>query len=106
MLRAKFESIRAAALKAMTARDEYRADLESRYQRVTWARPAEQKRYERLCAAYDRQSDRMFKLLETAPREWDRGIPSYWVVEKLSFDDAFRPKNEPLSVEPPRAFGY
>lgn len=104
--REKFESIRAAAAKTKDARDEYRTQIEIKYGKLLWAKASEQKRYERLCAAYDRQVDRMFKLLEPAPREWRCGVPFHWVVEKLSFDDAFRPKDEPLSVEPPRAFGY
>jgi hypothetical protein len=104
--RAKFDKARAAVLAARNARDEQRGALERKWQDPRWAPAGERAKLERLRRAYDRASARMHSLLATGPRDWARGVPSYWVVEQLTYDDAFRPTSEPLSVEPPRAWGY
>ena len=107
ILRAKFDRARDAVLVAMAKRDELQRALEYRYGgEITWATPAEKKRLERLRAAYDRASDRMYRLLEASPRDWSRGVPAYWVATQLTYDDAVRPTSEPLSVEPPKAYGW
>jgi len=105
--RERFDKARAAVLVARKAHDDRRRALEFKYGgTTTWASTGERRSLERLRAGMDRADARIFKLLEKAPRDWTRGVPSYWVAECLTYDDAFRPTSEPLSVEPPRAYGY
>lgn len=107
--RATFDKARAAVLKARDERDSARNALERKYgggMQLTWVSAGERSRYERLARAYDRASDRMHLLLEQSPRDWKRGVPTSWVVEDLSYEDAVRPASDPLSTEPPRAYGY
>lgn len=40
-----------------------------------------------------------------SPRNWSRNVPAYWVRSELTYEDAVRPLNEPLSVVPPLSHG-
>lgn len=105
--RAKFDRARAAALKAHEARTSFRATLEAKHgpQYLFACSSSEDKRLDRLDAAYGRAYDRMFTLLEASPRNWSFNVPAHWVVTELSYDDAIRPIGEPLSVVPPVSYG-
>lgn len=105
---AKFDRIRQQVLAARDARDAYLRGLERHYgpRGETWATGTERDRLTRLRAAYDRQAARMHKLLEGSPRDWKRGVPTCWVVEELTYNDAVCTADQPLSVVPPKAWGY
>lgn len=71
-----------------------------------WASRAEKTRQDKLMAAQTRAGDRVMKVLDAvSPRNWHSGVPWWWVGEKLTWEDAVRPKGEPLSVTPPLSFG-
>lgn len=112
---AKFASIRARILQARDKRDTLARTLELKYGGYSlrpsymvwqWAKGHEKKKLEQLRAAYDRHAARLFALLASAPRNWEVGVPYHWVAEDLTFEDAFRPVTEQLSVVPPKACGY
>jgi hypothetical protein len=105
--RAKFEAAQKAACVARRAIDEIEIDLAVKYGRGNerWASRAEQKRLEQRRAQWDRACDRVWRMLQGAPRDWGTGVPVWWICEKLTYDDAFRPTNEPLSVVPPLSYG-
>ncbi len=44
-------------------------------------------------------------LAAISPRDLSYGIPSHWLCEKLTFEDATRPVGEPLSATPPLSWG-
>jgi hypothetical protein len=106
--RAKFDKARAAVLKARDAHDALASALAFKYGPggARWASGRERALMTRLLAAYDRASERMHKVLAASPRDWTRGVPTCWVVEDLSYEDAVRQVSEPLSVTPPKAYGY
>ena len=102
-----FCDVRAAYLKADLAVREAASKLASKYgDTASWRyRKGDQVKLERLRRARDRVSDRFYRLLEASPRDWRVGVPHAWVCLHLSFEDATRPINEPLSIVPPRAYG-
>ena len=72
-----------------------------------WASTTERKKLEQLRKRKDRVGEKMFAILEkVSPRDWAHGVPAHWIYEKLSWEDAVRPANEPLSVTTPTAYGY
>lgn len=108
--RRRFEQIRERYIQAEEAYQEAEIKLGARWGHArnwkTYLKAADRKRLERLSAAKEREKDKFFELLQRiSPRDWSYGVPSHWVVEKLPYEDAIRPANEPLSVEPPMAFG-
>lgn len=108
--RRRFEQIRERYIQAEEAYQEAEIKLGARWGHArnwkTYLKAADRKRLERLSAAKEREKDKFFELLQRiSPRDWTYGVPSHWVVEKLPYEDAVRPANEPLSVEPPMAFG-
>jgi len=86
-------------------RDEVIA-AEVKWQNVKWASTAVQKKIDSLQSQLDKVSDRIYAMLESSPRNWTSGVPTWYVCLKLSYDDAFSPLGSPLSKEPPKAYGY
>ena len=109
LTRLTFQKARDAVLLREVAKTEYLIQLAAKYglnvQR-TWLGTAEKKKLDSLTAAHEKARERMFELLKETPRDWSRGIPSAWVTEKLTYEDAIKPANVPLSVEPPKSYGY
>lgn len=74
-----------------------------------WASRGDQTKLERLEVARDKVGDKIVTLLvKISPRgeAWLSGVPSWWIQSKLTWEDATRPTNEPLSAETPAAWGY
>lgn len=100
----KFHKLRAQFIEADAAREEYERALSLKYQKAHWASTTERKKLEALVKKVSVYYDRFFALLyDISPREW-RGVPAYWIVEKLSWDDAVT--TGPLAVRPPPGRGY
>lgn len=108
--RAKFENLRRRYIGARAALTDAQLELGWRYGHArgweSYLKAAEKRKLERLRAATDRESGKFFDYLESiSPRDWSYGVPSHWVIEQLSYDDAVRPVEEPLSVVPPLSHG-
>jgi len=107
--REKFDKARARYLAADEALDAFKNDLTRHYGKYqnSWLTRTQQKKLEALDERRDKASDAMFALIaESSPRDWRSGVPLHWIVTELSYEDTFRPLNEPLSVTPPLAYGH
>jgi len=107
--RKRFDAARLAVLKARARRDGIEEQVGLRYgpgHSASWYSARENRlRYQAL-AAYERAADRIFRLLaEGSPRNWTAGVPYHWVNEDLTYEDAIRPVDQPLSVVPPLSYG-
>ncbi len=71
-----------------------------------WLSRGDAARFESARAASDK-AGLAFRAHLTAisPRDWSYGVPCHWVCERLTYEDAVRPANEPLSVVPPLSYG-
>ena len=107
----RWDKLRADYLAATAARDELEIEMNSKYGRghePWWPRSARTKR-EKLRERQDKIGAKITDLLvRVSPRgeTWLSGVPAYWIYEKLTWEDAIRPANEPLSVVVPGAYGY
>jgi hypothetical protein len=55
----------------------------------SWMTAGEYDKRERAQAAVSKEWDKMFDLLDDiSPRSWRSGVAAWWIVEKLSFEDA------------------
>lgn len=109
--RDRFEGFRARYLAAVVRLDEASAPMRARcgYHQDwrQWITRAEGRRLEALHGRVDAAADRLLKHIETfSPRDWRSGTPAHWVYEKLTYEDAARPRSERLSVVPPLAYGH
>ncbi len=98
----------AAQARYNAAHDTYldaRNAAEARWQAVRYAPGTVRRRIEALARSVSRAEDQIMSLLEGAPRDWRAGVPWAWVCSSLSFEDATRPRSEPLSVVPPCSYG-
>jgi hypothetical protein len=107
--REKWGKLRADYLATRRAFDDLDIQLSVKYgpgfQRG-WASKTEQKKVDQLRQRLDRTRGKMFAIVErVSPRDWGRGVPAHWIASDLSWEDAVRPINEPLSVTPPLAYG-
>lgn len=103
----QWNKLRADYLEADRAYDALDIDLSVKYGKREWASRTEQKKLDQLRKRKARVCEKMFAVLDkVATRDWHHGVPAYWVCEKLSWEDAIRPANEPLSVTPPTVYGY
>lgn len=107
--RERWEKLRADYLTTSRAARDIDIQLSLKYGpgfQLGWASKTEQKKLHQLRQRLDRIGDKMFAILErVSPRDWSRGVPTHWLREKLSWEDAVRPLGEPLSVTPPLAYG-
>lgn len=103
----KFDDLRARILAKREKRDDLRRKIALRYGkfRIDWASKSEQRLWQRLCAAVDKDEEKMFDLLDDSPRNWRSGVPASWALTKLTYADAIKPTTEPLSVVPPCSYG-
>ena len=81
-------------------------NAEVRWGNIKWASLAVQKKIDSLQTQMDKVSERIYKMLEAAPRDWTSGVPITYVCSELSYDDAFSPLGSLLSREPPKSYGY
>ena len=73
-----------------------------------WASKAEKTKLEKLYERRSKIGDRIFEmLLKVSPRgeAWRTGAPVFWIYHDLTWEDAIRPTNEPLSVIVPAPYG-
>jgi hypothetical protein len=105
----KFDKLRAKYTNAKTALDAYEAQLRGTCgdaRGVLWPTPAEKRRQGQLRERMVKAQDAFFEHLQSiSPRDWRHGVPVYWLYESLTFADAIRPADEPLSAVPPMAYG-
>ena len=107
--RERFDGLRAKYLaareKAFAIDREFHARYGGGYQ-TRWLKAGERTRLE---AARERQSKAQTAFYEhlqsISPRDWSYGVPSHWLADSLSYEDAVRPANEKLSVVPPLSYG-
>lgn len=111
--KARWDSLHAVYATKREAARAYESDLRSRYgggdsHWRSWITRGERAKLERLEAAADKVGDKIVELLlRVSPRgdAWYTGAPAWWIREKLTWEDATRPKDEPLSVEVPAPYG-
>lgn len=106
----KWDSLHAAYMKAKAARDELEIEMHVKYGRGNepwWPKSAKTK-FEKLRERQYKIGEQISELiLKISPRgdRWFHGAPAWWVYEKLTWEDAIRPANEPLSVVVPGSYG-
>lgn len=102
----KFEAIRRRYLAAAERRSQAADSVRLRYgpSGYVYATKAERERRDRADAAMSRESDKMFALLDkVSPRRWRSGVAAWWVMERLSWEDAIT--TGPLSTLPQPGYG-
>lgn len=110
--RRRWDELHAAHALARTAVDDYEGQLAPKYgwsqSWRSWITKTERDKLDRLEARRDKVGDKIVDLLvRVSPRgeAWLSGVPAWWIKEKLTWEDAVRPTNEPLSVEVPTSWG-
>lgn len=106
----RWDDLHAALAKADAATEEFERGLRAKYgmnfQR-SWLARGQQTKLDQLHERANKIGGKIFELLERiSPRDWTRGVSSRWVIRELTWEDAIRPKGEPLSVVVPGAYGY
>jgi len=106
----KWDTLHAAYAKASEALLAYEIQLGGKHGhkfQTQWLSSTERKKLEKLRDAKEKVGEKIYELVDRiSPRRWDQGVPSWWVRERLTWEDAIRPADEPLSVVVPGAFGY
>jgi len=112
--RRRWDELHAAYAVARTEADAFRLQLNRKYGSDsnpgwrTWLPKGDRDKLERLEAKVNRVGDKIVDLLvRISPRgeSWLSGVPVWWLRERLTWEDAVRPADEPLSVEVPLAWG-
>ena len=105
----RWDDLHAAYAKAQEALHEYDRQLHSHYGRYEhqWLKKGERDKLEKLQERAGKIGDKIVELIKKiSPRDWMSGVPAYWIRSELTWEDAIRPKGEPLSVTPPTAWGH
>ncbi len=108
----RWDDLHAALAKANDALNELDSALRSKYgsrYENSWLPKGQRDKKERLQAKVDAVRDKIIELLvKVSPRgeRWLQGVPSHWLTDQLTWEDAIRPANEPLSVVVPGAWGH
>ena len=106
----KWDELHAKLAAASAAKRAYELELGAKYGynfQPQWLTKGQKTKLEKLRAAKDKVGDKIYELVgRIGPRKWDRGVPSWWVRSELTWEDAIRPIDEPLSVVVPAAPGY
>lgn len=111
--RRRWDDLRASYATARAAVKDYESSLRPKYGYSdsnwrSWITKTERSKFERLEARANKIGDKIVALLvQISPRgeAWLSGAPAWWIRERLTWDDAVRPINEPLSVEVPAPWG-
>jgi hypothetical protein len=107
----RWDDLHAAYAKAGEAANEYDRQLSRKYGSIyqsSWLKKGDRDKLDALRARADKIGDKIVELLvRVSPRgeAWLSGVPAHWIRSELTWEDAIRPKNEPLSVTPPSAWG-
>jgi hypothetical protein len=108
---ARWDKLRAQFLAAHEAARAQEIEMRVRYGDANWrhwASKSDRNKLDKLRERERKIGDKiMALLLRVSPRgdAWRTGAPAYWIYEKLSWEDATRPVNEPLSVVVPAPYG-
>lgn len=109
--KAKWDKLHADLEKAYAAKDDYEIQLGVKYGhrfQLPWLGSGERKKLEQLRDRTDKIKDKVLELIvKISPRgeRWMRGAPYWWVARTLTWEDAIRPADEPLSVIVPGSYG-
>ena len=107
--RARFDELRARYLAQQAKRSAHDDAMRGKYggdYRTTWLTTGEAKKETKLREASDAAQNAFIDYLtEISPRYWKSGVPVHWLCEELTYEDAIRPVDQPLSVVPPLAYG-
>jgi hypothetical protein len=105
----KWDTLHAAYAKASEALLAYEIELGRKYGhnfQAQWLSAGQLNKFEKLSNAKDKIGEKIYELVERiSPRRWDQGVPSWWVRQQLTWEDAIRPVGEPLSVVVPGSYG-
>ena len=102
----EFSRLRGDYTRANKAYLDALSELERTYVAARNAPIGKQKKLEPLSRRQSKASDKFYDLLrKISPRQWEQGVPTTWVLNKLSYEDAVRPANEPLQDFIPTAYG-
>lgn len=104
----KFQQLRAKWIVQQAKRQALESKLRGYYggdYQSSWLKSSERKKLDAMRAAEDKISTAMFDLLDrVATRDFKSGVPSYWVMEHLTWEDATG--TGPMGKTPPAAYGY
>lgn len=107
--RAKFDGLRARYAELTRKRDAHDDAMRAKYgsgYSESWLKRSEALVLAKLRNAREVVGDKLFEHVQAiSPRDWSRGVPMYWVLMDLTYEDAVRPLGEPLSVVPPMSYG-
>lgn len=104
----RWDELHTALAKATEAKDEFDRQLHAHYGRYEdqWLTKTQRAKLTALRAKEDKIGEKIFELVtRVSPRDWSYGVPVWWVRRELTWEDAVRPKNEPLSVVVPGSWG-
>ncbi len=105
----RWDDLHAALAKAEAATREYELSLVRTYGanfNRSWLTRPQQKKLEAFQERADKIGEKIFELVtKISPRDWSYGVPTWWVRRELTWEDAIRPKGEPLSVVVPGSYG-
>jgi len=107
----RWDDLHAAYQEKHDALYKYEVELGAKYGhhfQSSWLSSAQRNKLAKLRAAQDKIGDKIVDLLvQVSPRgeTWLSGVPAWWLREKLTWEDAIRPANEPLSVVVPGSYG-
>lgn len=106
---AKFSLLRDAYVRARAQLDEYESTLARKHGsgwRPYWLKASEEKSLNSKRDAAHITGRKFYDhLAAISPRDWSYGVPIHWLYEHLTYEDAVRPVDEPLSVVPPLSYG-
>lgn len=106
--RTKFLSIKARYQIAANDYDALDSALRIKYgsnYSKSWLKKSDAKKLESLRDKQGKLSAQMHDLLQRiSPRDWDRGVSSWWVMNQLAWGDAIT--DGQLSTMPDPAYGY
>ena len=104
----RWDDLHAALEKAHEAVSVYDRQLFAHYGRYenNWLTKIQRSKLEALHAKEEKIGDKIFELVtKISPRDWYYGASAWWVRRELTWEDAIRPKSEPLSVVVPGSYG-
>lgn len=105
--RTKFLSLRARYQIASNNYDALDSALRLKYgpYQRSWLKSGERKKLESLLDKKHKLQMQFYELLQRiSPRDWGRGIASWWMIENLTWEDAIT--TGPLSTMPVPSIGY
>ena len=103
----RFALLQSAAHSKTEIADDYRRELNRRYQAYNYAPSAKRRKLEAMENAARKAADKFYAFLATITpdgRKWDSGVPCSYLLKGLTYADATT--RGQLAVVPPPAYGY